>query len=313
MVSIRQRLEGRRAVAEGIAIVVLNWRGELDTVTCVESVLEDAQIGAVVLVDNESTGRLADEIRKRGLDSDGRVSILEVPENRGFAGGINLGIHWAMDRGFGFVGTVNSDAIVVKGCFSGLASEMLELGLDVVAPVIVDAQSGVRQFGSAYFPVLGVVKDHRSREQRVSYLSWACVLVRLDVFKSVGLLDERFFMYWEDVRFSRVCLDAGWSLGVSEEMEVVHRTSTSHSSAGPAIDFYSGFGGMVLGRLEGGLAPALRWLRLFVQVGRRLVSGRWANALWVARGVRLGFGIDLVEFGPAWQEFSQCGLPWMRS
>src|SRR6266498_5374030 len=92
-------------------IVVLNWNGQADTLACLESLqqLHYAE-RRVVVVDNGSTDGSVDALRSAG--SRLAMEIIEAGTNLGYAGGNNLGIRYALDRGADFILILNNDTTV---------------------------------------------------------------------------------------------------------------------------------------------------------------------------------------------------------
>src|SRR5690606_12590801 len=70
-------------------------------------------------------------------------------------------------------------------------------------------------------------------------LTWACVLLRPSAVSGVGLLDERYFMYWEDVEYSQRLTAAGWRMQLALDAHATHATSSSHARSQGATAMYS--------------------------------------------------------------------------
>lgn len=107
-----------------MAIIILNWNGLEDTAECLES-LKDLDYGNynIVLVDNGSDNNEGDKLKEKFP----YIHLIKNAENRGFAGGNNDGINWAVRNGFEYIVNLNNDCIVTKGWLTGLL-EGLQLG-----------------------------------------------------------------------------------------------------------------------------------------------------------------------------------------
>jgi len=279
---------------QGTGVVLLNWRDEARTAECVGRLLTLFQPEQIVAVDNESIGKLCTHLEGTG------VTVVNLEENRGFAGGVNAGIELCLERGFDYVLAINADT---QPSLDGLHPlfEDQEWGPTVAAvgPVVHDTGGTVQSAGSRVRPLTMGIREHRVSlsSNRVDFLTWACVLVKASTFEKIGLLDERFFMYWEDVEFGLRIRRAGLSCRVVPTATVVHAGSVSHHQVGGArIDRYQALGTVVIARVLRRTWLLGAVVRLTARVLRRLVAGRLEAAGEVARGARLGLRVR----GAAW-------------
>lgn len=265
--------------------VVLNWRDPDRTVRCIAALLESEEIDHVFVVDNETTGKLRPLVAslRNGLSQP--WSLMEFAENRGFAGGVNAALSEALTAGFDAILVVNNDAVIDAKSVSRLTTALLarpDLGL--VAPRILDGDGHEESAGGYLNPWLGTT-SHATRSGRIpDFITWACVLVRADALRSVGLLSEEFFMYWEDVDMSLRLRAGGWKLEVCSEAALMHEVSTNKTSYPVAIKAYHTWSGLVFARKHRGawLVGAYAWL--IISAGMNAIRLR-KRAL---RGLRLG-------------------------
>ena len=249
-------------MTERIFAVVLNWRDATSTRRCVESLLGEPGIDAIVVVDNESTGELRDVQHER-------VHLSEQSENLGFSRGVNVGLRLALQAGAGAVLVINNDAEVRAGSVDLLVGQWQRGGrrVGMLAPIVLNPDGTEQSTGGFFRAWDASTRDLGAR--RVNYLTWACVLVPRATLEVVGLLDEDFFMYWEDVDYGLRVTDASLDLIVVQDAAVVHAKSASHGRAGNAIERYSARGLTLLCRKRGGLA---RFVGLPYRLGGRLLS-----------------------------------------
>lgn len=100
-----------------VYIIILNWNGWQDTVECVVSCLNLRHDNCrILIVDNGSTDGSETFLRKRFPDTE----LIQTGENRGFAGGNNIGISHAMANGADYVWLLNNDTIVDPDSLSEL-------------------------------------------------------------------------------------------------------------------------------------------------------------------------------------------------
>ncbi len=191
--------------------VVLNWNGHADTKRCVSALGRQTYNNLKVLVvDNGSTDQSLEAL-KGGIDNE---SILSLPINRGFAGGMNCGIHLAINRGAHYVWLVNNDAVPQEDALERLIDACAtrpDVGL--VSPAVRDPVKGhSSQLGLGRFDLSVPMHEYTvdlaiaSRWQRDDphhvTLAGTALLISKRLVNAIGALDERFFAYWEDTDYS---------------------------------------------------------------------------------------------------------------
>jgi GT2 family glycosyltransferase len=247
--------------------VVLNWKDPGSTIECIESLLADKGIRRVVVVDNESDGELRGRLAE--VLSSSRVELIELSENRGFAAGINEGISCVRSRGAEFIVVVNNDA---QWCVGNLEIALAEFKADpklgAVAPFVYDPKGALLSSGGRLNPWTMSIED-RAFPGEPDFLTWAVVVVRGECIAAAGTLDERYFMYWEDVEWGERVRRLGWRLRVVSEMKSTHAISSSHSRAGSRIRLYSVAG---LSRFVHSRRPGIVWVGGYVRLAARLSS-----------------------------------------
>lgn len=302
-------------LSRSVIVVILNWKGEDDTIKCIESTLVDPSVRGVVVVDNESTGMLRPKIDHRcSVLGEPFIELIELEQNRGFAGGMNVGIARGLEIGAEYVASINPDALADYGAFSKMCTALAchpEAG--IVGPLIVDADGEIQSSGSYFNPRTLGGQDRRfvSKQLEVgpcvdfNFLTWACVVVRSSVFRHVGLLDEHFFMYWEDVEFSLRVSDAGYSLLLCSSARVCHALSASHSRAGSRISLYTGLGNGVLVRRQSPFFALSGTFRTLAKALKRALLLRFRDSSALLRGFGLGFRNSRVPGWSAWRYISE--------
>lgn len=273
-----------------VVAVVLNWRDPDSTTLCIESLLREESISLIHVVDNESRGQLADIVGER-------VRLHEQQENLGFSRGVNIGLREALaDDEVDAVLVINNDAVVTEGAIDELIAVLADddRRIGLVAPVILNPDGSVQSTGGR-FRALDAATSDRVDGAAINYLTWACVLIPRSTLLQVGLLDEAFFMYWEDVDYGLRTLASGRTLRIAPRATVVHALSKSHAKAGPAIDRYSARGLVVLARKQ---SRASVWIgaafRIALRLVKRALARDGARVQAVVRGVREGWAQPLV-------------------
>lgn len=206
------------------AIIILHYRGVIDTIGCLQSVLPQRSAALdVLLIDNGSTDGLVDALAESGIE----VDTLRLKENQGWAGGNNAGIRWAHDRGADMVCLLNNDTLVPAGTFATLAEVSQRFGPCLLHPAIDYAD-----------PVAGVQLDP-SRERGaiplpgssslypMTYAYGACLFVPMAVFDKLGMFDERFFLQLEEADFYERATRVGIPALCETSVRITHAESRS--------------------------------------------------------------------------------------
>lgn len=209
-----------------VTAVILCWN-DADRVLAMLARLETVspRPGAVVVVDNGSRGDDADRIAAAFPSA----VLVRLPANLGFAGGVNRGIREALERESRWVWLLNTDIVVpddVLGALRDVADSRERCG--VAGVVFVEADGRIQAFGGGRVDLRSGVSRHVcSPSEQPDYLAAACVLVRTSMLREIGLFDERYFFYWEDVDLGFRAREAGWELLVADRCRVIHHEGST--------------------------------------------------------------------------------------
>ncbi|MFZ5655235.1 MAG: glycosyltransferase family 2 protein [Pseudomonadota bacterium] len=213
-------------MAPRVSIVTLNWRGVEDTLSCLDSLRELAYPNFfVVVVDNGS----GDDSVVRIADGYPDVDLVETGANLGFAGGCNVGIRRALELGTDYVWLLNSDTWVDPRALAALVERAeQDPRLGAVGSVICDQREPQRvlAWGGGWVDLRLGRPSHALAPvacDKLDYLTGASLLLRPRALEEVGLLDERFFLYWEETDLCFRLRARGWKLGVAPDSRVWHR------------------------------------------------------------------------------------------
>jgi GT2 family glycosyltransferase len=228
-------------------IVIVSYNARADLEACLTSIhaAPPARPCTVVVVDNASRDGSAEAVAGRWPG----VCLIRNPANLGFAAANNVGIRASKGD---LVLLLNSDTIVPAGALDRLAAALERNPRAAIAgPRLVDAR-GVPElsFGRALSPwnearqrLVGALYDRGvpavrrwvarrlSTEHWPEWVSGACLLVRRADAEAVGLLDERYFMYGEDVDFCAAVRARGRGVLFTPDAEIVHLRGRSRASA----------------------------------------------------------------------------------
>jgi len=226
-----------------LSIVIVNFRTPKFVIDCLTTLLPelDGLDGRIVVVDNHSSDDSPEIIQAWLAQHDvaGKVLFIQSEHNSGFSSGNNIGIKSCNARHYVLL---NSDTLIRPGAIriilntalqypkAGLISPRLEWPdgtgqescfrfITPFGELISASQTGLIAWLFSRYIVAWPVQTQIARPQ---WTSFACVLVRDEVFQQVGLLDDGYFMYFEDAEFCHRACKAGWEIVHNPEARVVH-------------------------------------------------------------------------------------------
>ena len=211
-----------------ICAVILNYFGAEDTIACVQQLCTQ-NIERVCVVDNSADADQAALLAAAFAGQD-TIVLLETGKNIGFAAGINYGLRHLQLPDFDAVLVLNNDTLIPDGFIEILCSSACAADLQIAGPRIHHYPDTARLWsrGSWYNAWFGLV-THRplALPGNISYLTGCCLLIQCRVFETIGLFDERFFMYGEDVDFCFRAARAGLKTGVIDDAVLYHKANAS--------------------------------------------------------------------------------------
>lgn len=234
-----------------VAIVVLTWNQRDLTLACLNPLAQISHSDdkpCIIVVDNGSTDDTATAVRRYFPE----VVVLETGTNLGYAGGNNAGIRHALALGADVVCILNNDVIVepdfLKPLLAALSSEP---NAGIVTPLIAEqtANSGrVWALGSTVDWYTAAVSRQYAGEPvdtlrrnppfDVEIASGATMLIKREVFEQVGLMDEDFFLYFEEVDWCLRVRQGGYRILAVPASVVWHKISATLGTTSPVIDYY---------------------------------------------------------------------------
>jgi GT2 family glycosyltransferase len=229
-----------------LSIIIVSFNARADLERCLASLHAPPprMRSEIVVVDNGSADGSV-EAARRWPD----VQVIENRDNLGFAAANNIGIRATTGT---IVLLLNSDTSIPAGALDGLMA-ILDARPDVavVGPRLVDgngrtelsfgrmigpfAELGRKLLGRAYerglWPAGSIVRRLTAKERTPDWVSGACLMVRRTDAEAVGLLDERYFMYTEDVDFCAAIRRRGRRILFTPSVEIVHLRGRSVRAA----------------------------------------------------------------------------------
>lgn len=194
----------------------------------------------VIVVDNASADDGAERARRAG------ATVVRLERNGGYAAGVNAGFAAADSV---WLGVLNPDARATPGAFDTLADALEAVPRAALAGPRVRHADGSHEGSTGPFPtydrerahawaldrLLGLPGRHTHFPRVAAAVDWVsgCAwLLRAQAARQTGALDERYFMYYEDVDYCRRLHDAGWQVLAVPQAEVIHEPGTGSTRSG---------------------------------------------------------------------------------
>lgn len=252
---------------ENIAIVIVNYNNEKDTIECLNSIsrltIKNFNL-SVVVVDNGSTSKFkinTNDIRVKLKVQE--LTILVNQKNIGFSGGNNLGIKHALKKNNDYILLLNNDTILDKN----LIEELIKVfnsdeKIGIVVPKIYFAKGfefhkdrykkqdlgNVIWYAGGKIDLKNIIGYHKgvdevdngqyNRTEETDFATGCCMLVKKEVFKQIGLFDEKYFLYYEDSDFSERVKKLGFKIIYCPKAMLWHKNAGSAGGSGSLLQDY---------------------------------------------------------------------------
>lgn len=208
-----------------ILVVVLNYRGQEVLLPCLSSLIPELRDGdRCLVIDNGHEEKLLQEVKNNFP----QVETLSLGVNLGFARGMNRGLSKALEDGFSAVWLLNNDTLVKQGALEALRQAAIEHpGANLFSPLILTPEEQVWFAG-------GAIDYWRMRTEHVrflpkqdkpfltDFLTGCALFIPCSTLERFGMLDERYFLYYEDVEYSVRVRAQGGLLFVVPRARVIH-------------------------------------------------------------------------------------------
>ncbi len=243
-----------------IAIVLVNWNGKKDTLACLasfQSLVTRHSSLVTIVVDNGSTDNSVEVIRRKFPD----VEVIETGKNLGFTGGNNIGIRRALEDGADFVWLLNNDTVVDKNALTVLIDAFRDSRVGIAGSKIYFApghefhkvryqkpeQGKVIWYAGGLIDWQNMYASHRGvdevdkgqydKTEETLFVTGCSMMVKREVFEKIGVLDENFFAYLEDLDFCFRAKAKRFQLFYVPSSIVWHKNASS-SGVGSALHEY---------------------------------------------------------------------------
>lgn len=211
-----------------VAIIVPNWNGADFIANCLASLENQTLKPDIVVVDNGSDDSSVEIIEKNFP----QVRLIKNPKNLGFAGGVNIGLSYALDNSYEYAGLFNNDAVAEKTWVEKLVKKLEkkpELGA-IAGKLLKKNGKTIDSTGDLYsawgLPIARQRNEKTEKAASKDELAFgatagACIY-RAQAVKDVGLFDEKFFAYYEDTDFNFRLQLRGWKVFYTPDAVAYH-------------------------------------------------------------------------------------------
>lgn len=215
-----------------ISIVILHFGALTVTQQCVESLrIKEKHPFSLIIVNNTT-----EPLSKKNFPNSKNCTIINNERNLGFAAGVNKGIRFGLYQKADAIMLLNNDTKIEKPLLQILSDSLQKnKSLGIVAPALAFRKKGklFYDIGGKVNPSFGktshteVVEPPHVKTRNVEYVSGCCMLIKKEVFQKVGLFDDQFFLYYEDVDFCLRAQKKGFSIAVVPTVSIYHELSKS--------------------------------------------------------------------------------------
>jgi hypothetical protein len=229
-----------------VFIVLLNYNGVHDTLECVESLQKITYPNyQIIVVDNGSSGDDVEQLHSLG----NRIQLIESDINRGFSGGNNLGITYALNSGAAYIMLLNNDTIVepdfIDRLIEGFGDDD-KIGI-TVPKINYYAERGKIWYGggdiskyraSGFTDGVGEDESKHNVDKYVTFATGCCLLIRADSIAKVGFMDENYFLYLEDTDYCMRFINAGYRIKYVGGGKIYHKVSAATQKHNSLLPVY---------------------------------------------------------------------------
>lgn len=239
-----------------LGIVIVNWNNEDVILDCLRSIQVAGFISSVVIVDNASSdgslinlkSQISPKEFQRNSTGQANIKIIRNKENLGYSGGNNCGIKFLLGKGAKYILILNPDTEVEKRAIARML-QMMEKDptIGIAGPKIFDKEGKIWSCGGEIDKkrfsggLIGLGKKDTGqydKELPVDYISGTAIMVKREVFEEIGLFNEDYFAYYEDVELCWRAKQKNFKIIFVPNAIICHKASSSFGQQAGKKSFY---------------------------------------------------------------------------
>jgi GT2 family glycosyltransferase len=230
-----------------VVAIVLNTNRRVDTLECLASLQQQTTAAIrVIVLDNHSQDGSVEAIRSAFPAAE----VLELESDRGYAGNNNVGIQKALTYSPEWILVLNEDTVLDPAC----VARLLEAGagdprVGIVGPLILhhDEPSVIQSAGGRLGRFWestheGANQEDRGQFRRIRQVEWVsgcALMIRRQAVVECGMLDERFYYYWEETEWCLRAARRGWRVVNAPDARIWHKGAQRNYRPGANVSYYS--------------------------------------------------------------------------
>lgn len=227
-------------------VIAINYNTAAHTIEMVDSVRNsDYPNLQVVVVDNCSS---EEDYRQLQQISD-RATVIRTDENIGFSGGNNVGLQYAIKNGAEYAMLLNNDTTIEPGSITAMVQCLQSGEADVVCPKIIYYynRDTIAYAGGELVDYKGAVRiygfqeqqaEQYDRKRQITFASGCCTMMRMETWREIGLMEDKYFLYFEDTALSAKIVKAGKKMMYVPQAVVYHKESVSTQALSDNYQYY---------------------------------------------------------------------------
>ena len=309
-----------------VYVVVLNWNGWKDTVSCIDSLLNsDNDNIKIIVCDNGSIDNsineintwcrlehnidikniTADEINRKTSAAPSTITLIHNQNNLGFAAGNNTGLRYALaQQEMSHVWLLNNDTEIAPNCLSAMLTRLENFAKPAIcgSRVMFHEDTAIVQAlgGNTFNKYTGIAgqslgrfshknspRDLKKIENTIDYLSGCSILMPRSFLETVGLMDEQYFLYYEEIDWA-IRAKAQFKNIYADDAVVYHKEGASIGSASlttaPSLlsEFYCNSSKILFMKKHYPLNLPWCYMALLGQIFNRFKRRRWRHGYQLA-------------------------------
>ena len=273
-----------------VAVVVLNYKGIEDTVTCISSLSKQTYSDfTIVAVENGSHDGSAEKFKELEKQYGDKLVTLYNNKNLGFDGGVNTGIRWALERDYEYTALFNNDAAADPKWLESLINAATAHKSGITTGLLLHGDGKTIDSTGDWYSKWGLPFPRNRGDKTVDApnsgfvtgASGGASLYDTKMLRQIGLFDEDFFAYYEDVDISLRAQLAGWKVYYTKDAVAYHNQGSTASRMASGFAVYQTFKNLPLVYIKN--VP----LGVLLPIGLRFYVAYW---LMLGNAIKRGAG-----------------------
>jgi len=271
-----------------LSIIIMTRNNSRLLSECISSIISATKKISyeIIVVDNASTDGSVPMVKKDFP----QVLLIQNKENMGFSKSNNLGLKKANGR---YSMLLNNDTKIMDGAFDLLVDHMdKDPKAGAIGPMLLNTDMSAQRQGS----ILGGRSRISGKPKEVDFIMGACLMVRKEAIEQVGLMDENFVFYNDDLDWCKRIKKGGWKLVFYPNAKIVHYGGYSSGRTFNSMLFVEGFRGGLYYCKKHYIGPAYYIYRILLPIALLMLALLWTIAWPFSAGkIRMEYPIKLAS------------------